>query len=187
MPTYTVHIRADAVPGDAAAFAEAALVKDGFSLGAFVFTALWFLWHRLWLALLGVLALYAVFHVLASALGVHPLAVALGQALIGLGLALEARSLQRWTLARRGFPVRDLVIADNAEDAEAKAAARWIAGASAIPPVPPSTSPPRAAPGRSFAQASALPASASSAPSIPSASAADPAILGLFPTPGGGR
>lgn len=182
MPTYTVHIRADAAPGDAAAFAKAAIVKDGFSLGAFVFTALWFLWHRLWLALLGVLALYAVFHVLASALGVHPLAVALGQALIGLGLALEARSLQRWTLARRGYPARDLVIADNAEDAEAKAAARWIAGASAMLPVPAGPSPTRAAPARGVAQAPV-----SSAPSMPSASAADPAILGLFPTPGGGR
>jgi hypothetical protein len=40
MNTFTLHLPADAAPGDAEALDDAELVKDGFSWGAFVFTFL---------------------------------------------------------------------------------------------------------------------------------------------------
>ena len=58
MTTYTLHVAADAAPGDAGTLERAVLVKDGFSWGAFVFSFLWFFCHRLWIA--GLIVLVAV-------------------------------------------------------------------------------------------------------------------------------
>ena len=73
MKTYTLHPPREAFPYDADALERAELVKDGFSWGAFLFTFLWFFWHRLWLAGLGVLvavlALNVVLQVLRGAAG----------------------------------------------------------------------------------------------------------------------
>ena len=62
MKTYTLHVAADAAPGDAGTLERAVLVKDGFSWGAFVFSFFWFFAHRLWIA--GLIVLIA-----AAALG----------------------------------------------------------------------------------------------------------------------
>jgi hypothetical protein len=111
MKTYTLHVSRDARPGDAEALDRATLVQDGFSWGAFVFTVLWFLAHRLWLAALGVLVLMVAFNAALQALDVRPLAAFLAQALLSLLIGLEANSLRRWTLARRGRPAVDVVAA----------------------------------------------------------------------------
>src|SRR4051794_32756279 len=50
MKTYTLHVAADAAPGDPGTLERAVLVKDGFSWGAFVFSFFWFFAHRLWIA-----------------------------------------------------------------------------------------------------------------------------------------
>jgi hypothetical protein len=59
-------------------------------------------------------------------LDVHPLAAALAQALLQALIGLEANSLRRWTLARRGRPMVDVVTAADRDEAEAKAFARWL-------------------------------------------------------------
>ncbi|WP_445502618.1 DUF2628 domain-containing protein [Microvirga sp. G4-2] len=127
MTTYTLHLPRDARPGDPAALEESELVKDAFSWGAFLFTFLWFFVHRLWLAGLAVLVIVFAFGGLLEVLNVHKgagtVAMLLLQALIGL----EANSLRRWTLARRGLGLADVVAADDQDEAEAKAFARWLA------------------------------------------------------------
>ncbi len=60
----------------------------------------------------------------------------------GTGIALlasvligfEASSLRRWTLARRGFALRDAVVARDSAEAEARLLARWLDPASLPPP-----------------------------------------------------
>jgi uncharacterized protein DUF2628 len=126
MSTFTLHLPRDARPGDTTALEEAELVKDAFSWGAFFFTFFWFFVHRLWLAGLAVLALMFAFGAAMSLLDVHPLAAALGQALLQALIGLEANSLRRWTLARRGQPMVDVVTAADRDEAEAKAFARWL-------------------------------------------------------------
>lgn len=175
MPTYTVHIPADARLGDQEAFVQSEIVKDAISLPALIFSVGWFLWHRMWLVSVGIVLLYVIFWTLAGILGIHPLAVAFSQSLIGIGLALEANSLRRWTLTRKGKPVRDVVMADDLEDAEAKAAARWLSmGASGTMERP--------------AQAVNPIAVNVSVPLAPSTRmGAGIPIIGLFPDTGGGR
>ena len=126
MRVYTVHIPAEATPGDPAAFDKAILVRDGFTFFAFLFTALWFFAHRLWLAGLGVLVVVGAFGILVDQLTLTPLAALAAHLLIGSLIGLEASSLRRWTYARRGIPVVDIVTGIDYEEAESKAAARWL-------------------------------------------------------------
>ncbi|SCY45074.1 DUF2628 domain-containing protein [Microvirga guangxiensis] len=127
MTTYTLHLPRDARPGDPAALDEAELVKDAFSWGAFFFTFLWFFFHRLWLAGLGVLVLVLAFGALMQVLNVHDAAGTVAALLLQALIGLEANSLRRWTLARHGYALADAVTAADKDEAEAKAFARWLA------------------------------------------------------------
>ncbi len=126
MTTFTLHLPREARPGDPTALDEAELVKDAFSWGAFIFTFLWFFFHRLWLAGFAVLAGLIAFAAALNLLDVHPAAGALAQLLLQVLIGLEANSLRRWTLARRGLALVDVVTAADRDEAEAKAFARWL-------------------------------------------------------------
>ena len=130
MRTYTVHLERDALAGEAHGLERAHLVPDGMTWAAFAFGPLWFFFHRLWLAGLGLLALLAVVALGGRFLGLTPIAGFVITVLVSLLIGLEASSLRRWTYARAGRPVRDAVTAANAEEAEMKAAARWLDGVS---------------------------------------------------------
>ena len=126
MTTFTLHLPRDARPGDPTALDEAELVKDSFSWGAFFFTFLWFFFHRLWLAGLGILVLVLAFGAALELLDVHPVAGTIAALLLQILIGLEANSRRRWTLARNGFPVADVVTAADRDEAEAKSFARWL-------------------------------------------------------------
>jgi hypothetical protein len=136
MKTYTLHVAADAPPGDTGTLDRAVLVKDGFSWGAFFFSFLWFFAHRLWIAGLIVLAaagaLGASLQFLRVGTGASFSAAFLFAVLVGL----EANSLRRWTLARRGRPAVALVAAGDREEAETKAFARWLGDTASEPAAP---------------------------------------------------
>jgi hypothetical protein len=126
MKTFTVHLPRDAHAGDRDALENAALVKDGFAFWAFVFTFLWFFWHRLWLAGLAVLVAVVGFGYLLAALDVQPFAAGLAELLLAFLVGLEANALRRWSLERGGRPAVDVVTARDREEAEAKAIARAV-------------------------------------------------------------
>jgi hypothetical protein len=134
MATFTLHLRRDARPGDPAALDKAELVKDAFSWGAFFFTALWFFAHRLWLAGLGIMAIIIAFNLALSVLDVHWAAAFAAQVLLSALIGLEANSLRRWTLTRRGLPAVDTVTAADRDEAEIRAFARWLQRS--VPPAP---------------------------------------------------
>ena len=157
MTTYTLHLPRDARPGDPSALDESEFVKDAFSWGAFFFTFLWFFVHRLWLAGLAVLIVVFAFGGLMALLDVHPLAGSIAQLLLQSLIGLEANSLRRWTLARRGRPAVDAVTAADQDEAEAKAFARWL-----------------------DAKAAPLPRSPAPAPILSTPRRLDP-VIGLFP------
>ena len=148
MATYTLHVPAGTVPGEAGALEKAALVRDGFSWGAFLFTFLWLAAHRLWLASLVVLAAMIGLVALLTVLRVTPGAAALAMLLLALLIGLEGNSLKRWTYARHGRPAVDVVEADLAEEAELKLFRRWLAGRADAPrrPVTAGIAPRRAEP-----------------------------------------
>src|SRR3954467_3128550 len=144
MKTYTLHPPQEAFPYDDDALERAELVKDGFSWSAFLFTFLWFFWHRLWLAGLGVLAAVLALTGVLQVLSVRPGVAVAGDLLLMFLIGLEASSLRRWTLERHGRPAVDAVVAADRDEAEMKSFRRWVArGAGPAP-----SAPPRAAPRR---------------------------------------
>src|SRR5918911_4931947 len=126
MKTYTLHVPAEAHPGDAGALDRAVLVRDGFSWGAFFFSFLWFFAHRLWLAGLIVLVAAVGLGAALQVLRVGQGATFWAEFLLAVLVGLEAGSLRRWTLERRGRPAVDVVAAQDREEAETKAFARWL-------------------------------------------------------------
>jgi hypothetical protein len=82
-------------------------VKEGIAWAAMAFPLLWFLFHRLWLVLLGYLGAIALLEGLAlwAGLGIAGITTLLVSILIGL----EANNLRCWTLARRGWVLSGVV------------------------------------------------------------------------------
>jgi hypothetical protein len=135
-------------------------IRDGFSWGAFLFGPFWMLRHRMWLMLAAYLGT-------AAALGfavewVDPSMTLWG--LMGLLLALfvgvEGTTLRRWTLDRRGWVGRGVVVGDDVEAAERRYFDAWIAREES----------PRAA--------------ATSAIRSPLHTSSSPGVIGLFPESG---
>jgi Protein of unknown function (DUF2628) len=107
MRIYTAHTRHDRAPR---------LVREGFSLGAFLFGPLWLIAHRAWVAaVLDVAAIIAILAFARAAPGsALPVLMLLGLACL---MGWNGRDLWRWSLARRGFTQSYVVAARNADAA----------------------------------------------------------------------
>jgi hypothetical protein len=147
MAAYTLHLDQNARPGEGAALERAVVLRDGFSWWALMFQPLWFLWHRLWLAALVVIAAIAALAVTCSLLNVTAGATLTAQFALALFFAHEANAIRALTLARRGRPAVDTVIADDRDSAEARLFERWLArrqaplGVAAAPAMRPAHAP----------------------------------------------
>ena len=162
MPVYTVHEpprkegqREDDAIAHSSRFV---FVRDGFHFWAFLLAPLWMLRHRMWLELIAWLLLLAGITFTLEGLGVAESAGFAVALLLSLLVGIEASSLRRWKLSRRGFASVGVVVGDDLEDAERRFFDGWTA---------------REEPTR------ALP----SPPSPPSPFAASSEIVGLFPQP----
>jgi len=105
MTVWTVHAKGTAQP---------VLVKEGFSLWAFLFAAPWFAVNGMWLVLVLYLAGGAILGVALAGLP-EALSAAVGLA-IQLMIGWHARDLLRWTLARKGWRPIAVVAARGGED-----------------------------------------------------------------------
>ena len=146
MPVYTVHEppRSDGDRDDDAIAhgARFVFVRDGFHFWAFLLAPLWMLRHRMWLELIAWLLLLAGITFTLEGLGVAESAGFAVALLLSLLVGIEASSLRRWKLSRRGFASVGVVVGDDLEDAERRFFDGWTAqnepSARAAPPPPPS-------------------------------------------------
>ena len=175
MPAYTVHAPVKNGVGIAATD-RFAFVRDGFHFWAALLGPLWLVWHRLWLALIGWIAVAVAVDVGIARLGASGSAIFLTNLLIALLMGFEASSIRRWTLSRRKWRQLDIVVADNQETAERRFFDRWTTkqrvfnDQTAIDRgAPPPT---RDIPGQPFSRPPPLPRNE---------------IIGLFPEPGASR
>jgi len=166
MAVYTVHAPASYYGTDVRTSPDQLVfVRDGFYLWAFVAAIVWLIWHRLWLALLGYIALSVAAEILFTRLGVGGGARFLIMVVFALLVGLEAGSLRRWKLSRGKWRQLDVVVADSEEGAERRFFERWNAKFS------------ESVRGNSVAP-----------PPLPRASIAQSQnVLGLFPEPGAPR
>src|SRR5947209_27094 len=126
MSIYTVHEpplkRAETAP-DPERFV---LVRDGFAFWAFLLAPLWMLRHRLWLVLLGYVLLVAALQLGLRALGFSSFVMGVVGILVGLLIGLEAATLRRFTLARRGWHNVAIVSGEDLEAAERRFFDSWV-------------------------------------------------------------
>ena len=176
MPVYTVHAPV-ASGADLAAADKFVFVRDGFHFWAALASVIWLVWHRLWLALIGWVALAVGIGFALGALGAGSRAILFADIMIAILTGFEAATLQRWTLSRRKWRQLDIVVADNEEAAERRFFDRWTARQRGLSNdqwavdrgAPPPT---RHIPGMAFSKPPPLPQGG---------------IIGLFPEPGGSR
>lgn len=176
MPVYTVHAPVMSDTGVRAAD-RFAFVRDGFHIWAALLGPIWLLWHGLWLALIGWIAVMAAIGFGLSALGVGGNAIFLVDLVLALLMGFEAASLRRWTLSRHKWRQLDIVVADDWESAERRFFERWTAKERASVNDQPAFErggppPTRDIAGQPFSRPPPLPRSE---------------IIGLFPEPGGSR
>jgi hypothetical protein len=167
MPVYTVHEppRKDSDRDDDA-LAHATrfvFVRDGFHFWAFVLAPLWMLRHRMWLEFIAYLLLIGAITFALTRFGVAGSAGLWVGLLLSLLVGMEAPSLRRWKLSRRGFGNVGLVVGDDRETAERRFFDGWVARDRDDDDRPEPTPPP------------ALPS--------PFARPASSDIVGLFPQP----
>jgi Protein of unknown function (DUF2628) len=145
-----------------------AFVRDGFHFWAFVLGPLWMLRHRMWLVLIGYVVVFAALQVALHFLGVSDTVKAIAGLLLGLLVGIEAGTLRRFTLGRRGWRNVAVVVGDDIEMAERRFFDSWVNRSSSKPESVSPSSPPAVPPSYRLAPAS-------------------PEIIGLFPKPGASR
>jgi len=164
MPTYTVHEPPPRKYESAPALERFVFVRDGFYFWAFTLAPLWFLLHRLWLALFGYVVLTFAFGLSLYLTGAPAAVKFLASFLIALLIGFEAATLWRWTLTRRHWNALGFVVAEDAEMAERRFYAAWAKRAA--PSVGPQ--PPESKYGRPIWRGAPSPSD----------------VIGLFPEPG---
>ncbi|NVN85913.1 MAG: DUF2628 domain-containing protein [Rhodopseudomonas sp.] len=125
MPVYTVHAppTVDQEPDNTSD--RFVFVRDGFHGWAFLLGPVWLLYRRLWLALLGYIALNVTLTLGLSAAHADAGARLGVMFLLALLLGFEAATLWRWTLSRREWRQLDIVVAADEEAAERRFFDRW--------------------------------------------------------------
>jgi Protein of unknown function (DUF2628) len=185
MPVYTVHEPPVRTPGALADPARFVFARDGFYWWAFLLTPLWMLWRRLWLVLAAYLVIAIGIETAMRVFGASSGLISLVAILISLLAGLEASSLQRFTLKRRGWKNVGVVSGSDLEDAEHRFFAAWVRNlppqTAAPPAAPPSAAPSPTLPTTPMASYLALPRTPPE--QTPYASG----VIGLFPEPGAQR
>jgi hypothetical protein len=164
MSIYTVHeppLRAGAAAPEPDRYV---FVRDGFSLWAFLFGPLWMLRHRMWLAFVLYVVISFVLEGLVVVAGASDAVLVTVGFLISLWLGLEAATLRRFTLGRRGWRDVGVISGEDREAAERRFFGAWL---------------------QQSGQAQAQPAMSPQA--INSSRPATSGVIGLFPEPGASR
>jgi hypothetical protein len=164
MPIYTVHEpprRDDELLAHTARFQ---FVRDGFHFWAFLLAPFWMLRHRLWPEFIVYLLLIAGVTFALRRLGVAESAGGVVAFLLAILIGIEASSLRRWKLSRRGYDNLGVVVADDQDIAERRFFDGWITETGRLATPSPSAPPP-------------------SAPSPFDRPAPSSEIVGLFPQP----
>lgn len=94
------------------------LVRQGFSLYAFVLHGAWLLYHRLWLEAVLFTALFVALVGVGQQLGWSHITIGITQLALQFWLATNAAEIQGAALERKGFVLRDVSTGSNALDAQ---------------------------------------------------------------------
>lgn len=113
MRVFTVHLRRRGLDPDK----DVRLVKEGFNWGAFLFSFLWALWHRMWWTALGLFVIITGTGLAAEALLPAPAARTAVMLALYAAVGYLANDLLRRHLAAQGFAEAGPVCAKDRDEA----------------------------------------------------------------------
>lgn len=137
MPSYSIYEKPD-LPLDQT-IESAILVKNKFSLFAFLLPIVWMLVKRLWWVLLGYVIVLVPISLLQEQLPLW--SSLLLTFLISLLMGLEASNLIGWSLERKGYQLATSLYAEDRDHAEMLYAEARLSAFEQEPPVPTSAPP----------------------------------------------
>jgi hypothetical protein len=123
---YTVHESADPPADRTDRAEELRFIKDGFSWSAAIFAPLWMLLRGLWLALLIYIAAMAALRFGLRAVGIGDQISSLVFFAVHILIGFEADTIERWTLARRGWRMIGSVTGRDAIECERRFFDSWL-------------------------------------------------------------
>jgi len=126
MRTYTVHRPRKATGNPELEAEQTVFIKEGFCWPALFVPFLWFIYHRMWLVLIGFVVAMMFLGVLPSLLGISSLIGGAITIVFQAVLAAEANDLRRWTLKRSGFEFVHVVHAPSLFVAETDYFTQWV-------------------------------------------------------------
>ncbi len=111
---YTVHVNPEKPdPAD-----RVELVREGFTVWAFLFHVFWLLYNRLWLATLGYMAILMCLMLFAEAFHISQISFGMLQLFMQVTLGFVAHDLRRSKLRRRGYVMESVVAAETELNAQ---------------------------------------------------------------------
>jgi hypothetical protein len=138
MITFTVHEPPDPPADRIERAAGMAFVRDGFSWSAALLTPVWMLAHRLWWPLVGYVCVAAIVELVRQSVAFDPGWLTLTTLALSLLIGLEAGTLRRWSLARRGWTTLGAVSGRTAEECERRFFDMWLSTQPTTAPAAPS-------------------------------------------------
>jgi len=141
MRTYTVH-EPPAPPADRIDRAERLVfIEDGFSWTAAFLGPIWMLAHRLWWPLVAFLVVGAAIEATGRLAGLDQRWGGLAFLALNILVGLEADTLRRWTLERRGWRTLGTVSGRTRLECERRFFEAWLPGQPIIAPAGPAATP----------------------------------------------
>ena len=126
MRVYTIHEKPDP-PADRTDRAEALrFVREGFSWTAALFAPLWMLLKGLWLALVLYIAVVVLLTVGMKAAGISSEMSTVVMLALNVLVGFEADTIERWTLARRGWQTVATISGRDAVECERRFFDAWL-------------------------------------------------------------
>lgn len=126
MATFTVHESPTHATDRIDRAADLVFVRDGFNWTGLLFGPFWMIAKGLWWPLVGYLGVLLVVGAAAPLIGLHPGALALVPMALNVLVGLEGSTLQRWTLARRGWAEIGSVVGRTAGECERRFFEGWL-------------------------------------------------------------
>lgn len=157
MSFFTVMIPPPGAGGEREEIEQAQVLPESFTWSAFIFTGLWLLSKRLWLATFLFALVWGALYYARTQLGLTAGAALVAQAAVSLFLGFEGQNLIARKLRRQGWRLADVVEAPDLASAERRYFERALDARPARLPVEPAQPAPR------YAQSGPLP------------------VIGLFP------
>lgn len=130
---YTVHEPEEPASDPLERAESLVFVQDGMNWMALFFAPIWLLVHRMWIPLVGYIVATAAIGTVLELIGLNPTWVTIAVLGINLIVALEADSMRRWVLERKGWKMIDTVSGANTRECERRFFERWV-GQNQSPP-----------------------------------------------------